>query len=346
MESEYKRILLVVGLDYLTDEELKRLKFFLPDEFKISKSKLASANRTEVADLMIQSAGITSAVTKTIRIFKKLNYRYVAENLQEEKEKVDVRYKGEKRKTVGKKGSQAKKIPAAAAPPRNDSMGPGTAPAGSPHIKPEEQQAVAQQEPTRGEGLQKDPLMVMVLKVTKPLEFKTHGGMQKMFHATVANERNFFLVKVFNMELQDKFTPKKTIKISKYHWQSHFLEVNNNTLVCDAESDQQMSVPLHIKRKAGETPKISKLQTQPLGTIVNGLFVIQKKTEKKNHVSFELSDKTGRMEVLVFGEQKMSHCEEGDKLRLTFFELSKSGEKLQLKSGEHSACKVIKAKKN
>ncbi|KAG8509921.1 Interferon-inducible protein AIM2, partial [Galemys pyrenaicus] len=281
MQREYKRILLVVGLENLTDEELQRLKFFLPDELKISKGKLAKANRTEVADMMIQSTGITSVLSKTISIFKKLNYR-----------------------------------------------------------SPEKKRTVAQQDPARKEGVQKDPLTVTVLKAMKPFEFKTHGGKQKMFHATVANEEDFFLVKVFNMELQDKFTPKKIIVISNYHWHSQFLEVNSTTYVCDAESDQQMSIPQRIKRKAGETPKINKLQTKPLGTIVNGLFIIQKKKEKKDRTAFELNDNTGMMEVLVFGEQKMIHCEEGDKLRLTFFELSKSGKNLQLKSGDHSFIEV------
>ncbi|KAB0394733.1 hypothetical protein E2I00_017358, partial [Balaenoptera physalus] len=41
--------------------------------------------------------------------------------------------------------------------------------------------------------------------------------------------------------LKDKFTPKK-IMISKYYWHSCFLEANSASLVCDAESDQQISV--------------------------------------------------------------------------------------------------------
>lgn len=65
------------------------------------------------------------------------------------------------------------------------------------------------------------------------------------------------------------------------------------------------------------------------------VFFLQK-TEKKDHVLFDVSDNTGNMEILVFKKQNQINCEEGDKLRLMFFELSKSGEKLQLKSGVHS----------
>ncbi|TEA38014.1 hypothetical protein DBR06_SOUSAS27910003, partial [Sousa chinensis] len=68
----------------------------------------------------------------------------------------------------------------------------------------------------------------------------------------------------------------KKIMISKYYWHSCFLEANSASIVCDVESDQQISVPQHIIRKPGETPKDRKLQTQPHKTIVNRLFVVQK----------------------------------------------------------------------
>lgn len=90
MESKYKEILLLTGLDNITDEELDRFKFFLPDELKVSTAKLENANRTEVANLMIQNVGAVSAVTKTIHVFQKLNYMHVAKSLQEEKEKGNV----------------------------------------------------------------------------------------------------------------------------------------------------------------------------------------------------------------------------------------------------------------
>uniref|UniRef100_A0A8D2B231 Interferon-inducible protein AIM2 n=1 Tax=Sciurus vulgaris TaxID=55149 RepID=A0A8D2B231_SCIVU len=349
MESKYREMLLLTGLDNITDEELDRFKFFLPDEFKIAKSKLQTANRTELADLLIQSAGVVSAVMKTIRVFQKLNYMHVAKSLQEEKAKVDDKYKGNK-KTKGasltKRKSQTEMSPVVSAVSRKDAIQPRVPPAASPHVKPKQKQVVAQPESVRKEELQKSHITVMVLKAMKPFEFDTQDGRkEEMFHATVATEKEFFFVKVFNTQLKDKFTPKRIINISNYYWCGGFLEVNSASLVFDAESDQEINVPKHIIRKAGKTPKINKLQTQPLGTIVNGVFVIQKKTEKKDHVLFDISDKTGNMEVLVLTKQNQINCEEGDKLKLTFFELSKSGKKLQLKFGVHSFFTVIKAKK-
>ena len=55
---------------------------------------------------------------------------------------------------------------------------------------------------------------------------------------------------------------------------------------------------------------------------------------------YEIQDKTGVMEVLVYGRLTSVYCEEGDKLRLTCFELALSGEKRQLRSVIHSFIKV------
>ncbi|KAL6092619.1 hypothetical protein STEG23_028853 [Scotinomys teguina] len=92
MESEYRKILLLNGLEQITEEEVRRFKFFVTDEFHIPMSKLEEAtNRTELAHQLIQSVGPSSAMTKTIRLFRKLNYRNVANSLQEAKKAADER---------------------------------------------------------------------------------------------------------------------------------------------------------------------------------------------------------------------------------------------------------------
>lgn len=65
-------------------------------------------------------------------------------------------------------------------------------------------------------------------------------------------------------------------------------------------------------------------------------------TEEKDRVLYGIHDKTGTMEVLVLGNPSKTKCEEGDKIRLTFFEVSKNGVKIQLKSGPCSFFKVWK----
>lgn len=134
---------------------------------------------------------------------------------------------------------------------------------------------MAEQEAIR-EGLQKDPLALLVLKATIPFECETREGKQMIFHATVATETNFFFVKVLDAQFKDKFTPQRTIKISNYLWYNNFLEVTSSSTVVEADADHQVCVPNNIKDKAGRTPMIKKLKTQPPGTIVNGIFKVQK----------------------------------------------------------------------
>ncbi|EGV93426.1 interferon-inducible protein AIM2 [Cricetulus griseus] len=349
MENEYREILLLSGLDEIKEEELKRFKFLVPNEFEISRSRLEEAtNRTELADQLIQSAGPASAVTKTIHIFRKLSYMHAANRLEEQKQKVDQRSKTTKKKGTQKveKRSQDENCPGASATSRDAASKKHSATEVCPQAKPQKTRVMAEQEAIR-EGLQKDPLALLVLKATIPFECETREGKQMIFHATVATETNFFFVKVLDAQFKDKFTPQRTIKISNYLWYNNFLEVTSSSTVVEADADHQVCVPNNIKDKAGRTPMIKKLKTQPPGTIVNGIFKVQKIIEQRtDRVLYRIHDNTEEeMDVLVLGNQNQVKCEEGDKLRLIFFEVSKSGEKIQLKSGPHSFFKVIKATK-
>lgn len=138
--------------------------------------------------------------------------------------------------------------------------------------QPQKQQIAVEQEAIR-EGLQKDPLAVLVLKTTNPFKCETE---EDIFHATVATATAFFFVKVLYAPFKDKFTPRRTIKISNYLWHSNFLEVTSSSVVVDADVDHKVCVPNNIRQKAGRTPTIKMLKTQPCGTIVNGTFKVQK----------------------------------------------------------------------
>lgn len=123
------------------------------------------------------------------------------------------------------------------------------------------------------EGLQKDPLAVLVLKTTNPFKCETE---EDIFHATVATATAFFFVKVLYAPFKDKFTPRRTIKISNYLWHFNFLEVTSSSIVVDGDTDLKVCVPNNLRQKAGRTPTIKMLKTQPCGTIVNGIFKVQK----------------------------------------------------------------------
>ncbi|XP_022415041.1 interferon-activable protein 203-like isoform X2 [Delphinapterus leucas] len=205
----------------------------------------------------------------------------------------------------------------------------------------------APKEASREEGFQRGPKEVMVLKATEPFTYDVREGERKMFHATVATESQFFQVKVYHVDLKEKFIPKKIIAISDYFGRNGFLEVFNASSVSDVNPDRKMEISKSLIQKANATPKISHLYSQALGTFVNGVFLVHKKLVCNQCIYYEILDNTGVMEVLVYGERLTRiSCEKGDRLKLICFELALSGDKRQLRSIIHSFIKVTKPRKS
>lgn len=198
-------------------------------------------------------------------------------------------------------------------------------------------------EPSREEGHHQGPKHVMVLKVTEPFIYDMREG-KMMFHATVATETEFFRVKVFEITLKSKFTPRKIIAISDYFGCNGFLEIYKPSCVSDVNINQTMVVPNTLRQRANATPKISHLFSQTRGTFVNGDYVVTKKTERNNFIYYEIEDDTGKMEVVVHGRLTNIRCERGSKLRLVCFELTSTEDSWQLKSVSHSYMQVISAR--
>ncbi|XP_006895585.1 PREDICTED: gamma-interferon-inducible protein 16 [Elephantulus edwardii] len=201
-------------------------------------------------------------------------------------------------------------------------------------------------EASREEGIQKGPKIVMVLKATKPFEYEHRNETRMMFHATVATQSEFFHMKIFDINLKEKFTPKRVIAISDYVGRNGFLEVYNVSIVTDVNVEQKMEISSTLIKIANATPKIGQLLLQVPGTFVNGVFKVYKKMVRDKCIYYEIQDNTGKMEVLVYGRLTQINCQEGDKLQLICFELSPSMHLWQLRSVIHSFMKVIKAKKH
>ncbi|XP_029083859.1 interferon-activable protein 203-like isoform X2 [Monodon monoceros] len=218
-------------------------------------------------------------------------------------------------------------------------------PSSSSSTKKPRLKAVPKEAP-REEGFQRGPKEVMVLKATEPFTYVREGE-RKMFHATVATESQFFQVKVYHVDLKEKFIPKKIIAISDYFGRNGFLEVFNASSVSDVNPDRKMEISKSLIQKANATPKISHLYSQALGTFVNGVFLVHKKLVCNECIYYEILDNTGVMEVLVYGERLTRiSCEKGDRLKLICFELALSGDKRQLRSIIHSFIKVTKPRKS
>ena len=70
------------------------------------------------------------------------------------------------------------------------------------------------------------------------------------------------------------------------------------------------------------------------------LVLSLQKAVQKNPILCDLNASTGRIEALMLEKENKIQCKEGNKLQLTFLELSKTGGKLNLKSIIHSFIKV------
>ncbi|XP_008982935.1 gamma-interferon-inducible protein 16 [Callithrix jacchus] len=192
---------------------------------------------------------------------------------------------------------------------------------------------------------QKGPVIVKVLSATKPFGYETPEKEQKMmFHATVATPTQFFHVKVFNINLKEKFSGKKIIAISDYLEYDNLLEVNEGSSVSEAGPDQKLEIPNKVISRAKETLKIDILHKQASGNTVYGTFTLHKKevNQKQKSTTYEIEDDRGKMDVVGTGQCHDIRCEDGDKLHLFCFRLRKKNQMSKLISEMHSFIEVKK----
>lgn len=162
-----------------------------------------------------------------------------------------------------------------------------------------------------------------------------------MFHATVATENQFFMVKVFDISLKEKFTEGNSIAISHYMGRSGFLEIYNVSSVC-VLNNRQMMIPAALLHAATATPQICHLILKDPATCVNGVYQVFGKTVRNACIYYNIQDQTGEMEVLVYGRLTSIDCNIGDTVQLICFEISE--DRRQLRSIAHSFLKVLKTK--
>ncbi|OBS60778.1 hypothetical protein A6R68_08097, partial [Neotoma lepida] len=122
-----------------------------------------------------------------------------------------------------------------------------------------------------------DAMTVMVLKAIDPFVYESsEHGEKKMFHATVATVNEYFHVKVFNINLKEKFRKENVITISNYFKFKGILEINEASSVFEAGPDQKVEVSKSIIKDANKNPKISDFHKYGPGTLVYGSFTLHK----------------------------------------------------------------------
>uniref|UniRef100_A0A8C5Y1T5 Myeloid cell nuclear differentiation antigen n=1 Tax=Microcebus murinus TaxID=30608 RepID=A0A8C5Y1T5_MICMU len=401
--TEYKKIVLLKGLENMNDYQFAAVKSLLVKDLKLTRKMQDDYNRIRISDLMEEKFPGAACVEKLIELVKDIeSLKGLADKLRKEKLKVARKMRAKGRTPVKK--NQEEVGPATPAPTTSDALTsegadktpvpqkrkvtiqesteakrnkasqeqsqplfplrPST-PAATGHPLPaqiassglsnasstQNQNTQAQRQvAARGNVLQKGQMTVMVLKATQPFEYESPDkGKNKMFHATVVSKAQFFQtfqVKVFDIDLKDKFVKLKIITISDYMECNGILEINEASSVSEVGLAPKLEVPNSLLRQANKTPKIDYLLQQASGIIVYGLFTLRKKTVKRKITIYEIQDNTGSIEVVGNGKWYNIKCEEGDKLQLYCFQMRIIDYKRRLVCGIHSFIKVIKTKKN
>uniref|UniRef100_A0A8D2CN16 Myeloid cell nuclear differentiation antigen n=1 Tax=Sciurus vulgaris TaxID=55149 RepID=A0A8D2CN16_SCIVU len=366
MVNQYKKIVLLKGLEVINDYQFSMLKSLLAKELKLTRKMQDEYNRIKFADLLEDKFQSDAGVSKLITVFKDIpTLEELAEDLKREKMKgiwkqhfltdtvLLMCYISFKRKTTSLEKTETKKnkISGIKRSKKSEEQIHPSCPAEASmstimdHFPPAQmlnQKTQAQcHSASRRNILHKDPMTVMVLKATDLFEYESEEeGKSKMFHATVATETQFFHVKVFSTNLKEKFTKNKVITISDYFECKGILEVNEASFVSEVGLDQKIQVPNSVIKRANETPKIDHLHKQAPGTLVYGLFMLQKKKVNKKNTIYEIQDNTGKIDVIGNGKWHNIKCNEGDKLRLFCFQLRTIDKKLTLVCGSHSFIKM------
>ncbi|XP_076769856.1 interferon-activable protein 202-like [Arvicanthis niloticus] len=152
---------------------------------------------------------------------------------------------------------------------------------------PNQKAQTPKQNMTRGAVLQKETLTVMMLKETDLFEYELSEQKGKnMFHATVATVCQYFHVKIFKIDLKEKFTKKNFITISNYFESNSILEISEASSLSEAAPDQKIEVPNNLIRNAKETPKICDIQNGASGALFYGLFTLHNVMCKNLFLSF------------------------------------------------------------
>uniref|UniRef100_A0A8D2AZ72 Uncharacterized protein n=1 Tax=Sciurus vulgaris TaxID=55149 RepID=A0A8D2AZ72_SCIVU len=377
MVNEYKKIVLLIGLEAINDYHFRLIKSLLAKDLKLTRNMQDDYDRIRIADLMEEKFQNDAGLRKLIAVCRDIPaLADLAETLEKRRLKgnqeapltpilsvfsptftrsltcsqlihpfpslnlsyhIKRKSKGERKSTV-KKGQQDEPTTA----PSTSATKPDSEPESKEEIPSLKvgQLTTIPKEASKECGYQKGPKEVMVLKATESFTYEFKECEKRMFHATVATESQFFRVKVFDISLKDKFIPRKVIAISDYIGRNGFLEIYSASSVSDVSANRKMEISYRLVQIANGTPKIEYLCSQCTVKYNMSVNYLLQKNVREDCTYYEIQDNTGKMEVVVHGRLIYINCEEGDKLKLFCFELAFNEDKWQLRSVKHSYIKA------
>ncbi|NP_766236.2 interferon-activable protein 205-A [Mus musculus] len=396
MENEYKRLVLLEGLECINKHQFNLFKSLMVKDLNLEEDNQEKYTTFQIANMMVKKFPADAGLDRLINFCERVpTLKKRAEILKKERSEVteetsleinrqeaspatptsttshmlasergktsttqEETSTAQKRKGMSEEKTDVKKIKAsgkADQPPCCEgptatcqspiSQVSSSASSNIPSAKNQKSQPQNQNIP-RGAVLHSEPLTVMVLTATDPFEYESpEHEVKNMFHATVATVSQYFHVKVFNIDLKEKFTKNNFITISNYFESKGILEINETSSVLEAAPKQMIEVPNCITRNANASPKICDIQKGTSGTVFYGVFTLHKKKVKTQNTSYEIKDGSGSIEVVGSGQWHNINCKEGDKLHLFCFHLKRERGQPKLVCGDHSFVKVTKAGK-
>ncbi|XP_059137104.1 interferon-activable protein 204-like [Peromyscus eremicus] len=385
MAHEYKRIVLLKGLEHISDHYFDLFKSVMASDLRLEKNMRGKYNRVKIADMMEYEFPTDAGLGKLIEFCEEVHtLKRLAETLKEEKSKVKGKSPlrkrkqeagsdtptsttsntlasdggetstAQKRKSINREKTGVKKTKQSVEPDHPPCPEEATARCQSPELQTSSlapsNTSLAKtqtQSITRGALLQKDAMTVMVLNAIDPFEYESsEQEVKKMFHATVATVNEYFHVKVFNINLKEKFKKENVIIISDYFKFKGILEINEASSVFEAGPDQKIEVSNSLIREANKPPRFSDFHKYGPGAVVYGLFTLHKKKVNPKTTIYEIQDDyANSIEVVGHGKWYNIICKEGDKFRLFCFQLKTIGKQLKLVCGDHSFIKVTRVGK-
>ncbi|XP_036058544.1 myeloid cell nuclear differentiation antigen [Onychomys torridus] len=410
MAHEYKRIVLLKGLEHISDHYFESFKSVMANDLRLEETMRKEYNKVQIADMMEYEFPTDAGLGKLIEFCEDVHIlKRLAETLKEEKSKVKgktplttsntaasvkgktppttsntaasdggetstaqvslrnssglavhraVSSASSKRKSINKEKTRVRKTKQSEGPDHPPCPEKATASCQSPELQTSslassntsltknQTTQTPNQSISRGAILQKDDMTVMVLNAIDPFVYESsEDKVKKMFHATVATVNEYFRVKVFNINLKEKFKKKNVIIISNYFKFKGILEINEASSVFEAGPDQKIEVSNSLIRKANKSPQISDFHNYGPGALVYGLFTLHKKKVNSKNTIYEIKQGKDHIEVVGNGKWYNINCETGDKLRLFCFQLKTINKQLKLVCGDHSFIKVTKVGK-
>ncbi|XP_032173071.1 myeloid cell nuclear differentiation antigen-like isoform X5 [Mustela erminea] len=369
MGSDYKRIILLKGLEVINEYQFSIVKSLLARDLRLKRKMQEEYNKVQIADLMERKFPGPACVDKLVNLFKDIEgLGDVVKILKNEKKKV-MRQSGARGKEPMKKRRQD-------SPRTDESTSTVNEASESVHdtvmskkkkIKTTQQDESMRTQPTQEQSPLPGPSATSTQstcsypqtpQMPPPTPGSSSATKKKKMETTQNNESMRTQPTQGQSQLpgpsatstqstcsypQTPEMPAPTPGSSSTTKKKKMEATQNNESMRTPPTQGQSQLPGPSATSTQSTGNYPQTPQMPAPT-PGSSSTTKKNVLSENIILYEIQDNTGKIEVLVYGRLTSINCEEGDKLRLICFELSMDPR--QLRSVIHSFIKVIKPRKN